>query len=279
MKIKYILLLSLFFLGSHSTSVLATKTNTTIQHPPNTLHQWYKPDNKRQVWLHTMFRLRRSLQAIEDYAQKQDPAGMHKWSQQLEKDYKSLSEMMPEWTDRIDNQLVSELLQTTNSGNIKQSQMLTKRLRKNCLSCHHDYRPLVAALYRSPDYDDIKIPAENNTVLSYPDVMEALSISINRILIAMDDDTKSSAIQAIDDLDKQLDQLATSCNQCHKDNYPVERILGDATQQTLKQIDTAIQSDQIQDTKKLLGDIGVTVCSRCHNIHRTLYDLKTILQK
>ncbi|MCK5336958.1 MAG: hypothetical protein KAQ67_12390, partial [Gammaproteobacteria bacterium] len=32
--------------------------------PPASLEKWYKPANKRQVWLHTMFRLRREMQAI-----------------------------------------------------------------------------------------------------------------------------------------------------------------------------------------------------------------------
>lgn len=281
MKIKYIFFLGLFLFvtASYSTSALATKAETLIKYPPDTLQQWYKPANKRQVWLHSMFRLRRSLQAIEDYAEKQNTAGMYKWTQQLEKDYKSLSEMVPEWTERVDNSLVSELLTTTSSGDIDQSRTLIRKLRKNCLSCHDDYLPLVAAIYRSPDYDHIKVPAENNTTLSYHKAMEALSTSINRILIAMDDNAKTTAIQASNALSQQLDQLATSCQQCHDDSYPVERILGEATQQTLKQIDTAIKSDQVKDTKKLMGDIGVTVCSRCHNIHRSVYDLKSFLQK
>ncbi|HEY9053169.1 MAG TPA: hypothetical protein VIQ03_16595 [Gammaproteobacteria bacterium] len=265
--------------SSFSTAALATKTDNAIHYPPDALQQWYKPANKRQVWLHSMFRLRRSLQAIEDYAEKQDSAGMQKWAQQLEKDYKSLTEMVPEWSERIDNQLVSELLQTTNTGDIKHSQTLIRKLRKNCLSCHHDYRPLVAAVYRSPDYENIKVPGDNNTTVAFHDAMEALSTSINRILIAMDDDAKTTAMQASSSLNQQLNHLATSCRQCHDDAYPVDRILGEATQQTLKQIDTAIKSDQVKDTKKLLGDIGVTVCSRCHNIHRSLYDLKNLLQK
>ncbi len=281
MKIKHILSLVLFLsmAASYSTFALATETDSIIHYPPDSLQQWYKPVNKRQVWLHTMFRLRRALQAIEDYAEKQDMTGMHKWMQQLEKDYTSLAEMVPEWNERVDRQLVSELAQAINSGDINQSRTLTRNLRKNCVSCHDDYQPLVAAMYRSPDYDHIKLADENNSTLSFHKAMEALSISINRILIAMDDNVQASAIQASLALNQQLDQLATSCNQCHKDTYPTERILGKATQQTLQQIDMAIKSGQDKDTKKLLGDIGVTVCSRCHNIHRTLYDLKNVLQK
>ena len=50
----------------HQPSVQLVKT------PPPILAQWYKPQNKRQVWLHNMFKLRREMQAIEFYAQRQD---------------------------------------------------------------------------------------------------------------------------------------------------------------------------------------------------------------
>lgn len=269
----------LMILSTWPAAGFATKQGGEIHYPPDSLQQWYKPANKRQVWLHSMFRLRRSLQAIEDYSEKQNQAAMHKWAQQLEKDYSSLTEMVPEWSKRVDTQLVKELVQSTSIGDIKHSRSLIIKLRKNCLGCHHDYRPLVAALYRSPDYDHIKIPVENNTSVSFHDAMEVLSTSINRILIAMDDDEKTTAMQASSTLSQQLNQLATSCKQCHDDAYPVERILGEATQQTLKQIDSAIHTDQSKETKKLLGEIGVTVCSRCHNIHRTLYDLNNVLKK
>ena len=44
----------------------------SIDTPPASLEKWYKPANKRQVWLHTMFRLRREMQAISEYAEQND---------------------------------------------------------------------------------------------------------------------------------------------------------------------------------------------------------------
>lgn len=46
---------------------------SAVKVPPSSLSQWYKPENKRQVWLHNMFKLRREMQAVEFYAQNQDP--------------------------------------------------------------------------------------------------------------------------------------------------------------------------------------------------------------
>ncbi len=68
----------------------------SLDTPPASLEQWYKPANKRQVWLHTMFRLRREMQAISEYAEQNDQAGMDKWIQRLEKDYIKIADMVPE---------------------------------------------------------------------------------------------------------------------------------------------------------------------------------------
>ena len=47
-------------------------TPASLDEPPASLEKWYKPANERQVWLHTMFRLRREMQAISEYAEKNE---------------------------------------------------------------------------------------------------------------------------------------------------------------------------------------------------------------
>ena len=53
-------------------------TPVSLATPPASLEKWYKPANKRQVWLHTMFRLRREMQAIREYAKQNNRPGMKK---------------------------------------------------------------------------------------------------------------------------------------------------------------------------------------------------------
>ena len=79
-----------------------------IKTPPTSLSQWYKPQNKRQVWLHTMFRLRREMLAIEEYADS-NPELMKKWINKLETDYSKISEMVPEWSNMLDTSLITQM--------------------------------------------------------------------------------------------------------------------------------------------------------------------------
>ena len=73
----------------------------SLKKPPASLEEWYKPANKRQVWLHTMFRLRREMQAIAEYAKTIEPASSEqgannqvailKWIKRLDKDYNKIA--------------------------------------------------------------------------------------------------------------------------------------------------------------------------------------------
>ncbi len=67
-----------------------------LKKPPASIAQWYKPQNKRQVWLHTMFKLRREMQAVEIYAKIQDAEKLQKWAAKLNQDYHKIAKMVPE---------------------------------------------------------------------------------------------------------------------------------------------------------------------------------------
>ena len=158
------------------------------------LLQWYKPANKRQVWLHTMFRLRREMQAVSEYAEQNDQAGMKKWIKRLEKDYNKIADMVPEWEKDTKPRLLSELEMFADKGDTYRVGKTLKMIQRTCDDCHVDYQPLVTAIYRSPHYDDIQIKDINGVSQSFEDNMEELSKSVNRILIALDDGHKPVAL-------------------------------------------------------------------------------------
>jgi len=255
----------------------------SLKKPPASLEEWYKPANKRQVWLHTMFRLRREMQAIAEYAKTGDPAAnnrvaMQKWIKRLDKDYNKIAEMVPEWEKEIKPKLLPELEMFAEKGDAYRVGKTLKMIKRTCDDCHTHYQPLVTATYRSPHYDDIKLKDLNGKTQSYKDNMEQLSGSVNRILIALDDKRNPVALQASQKLVDQLENLGHSCGSCHKDDdYPHERILGKATRQRFEKLQIKIKAGQVKDSQKLMGEIAVTVCARCHNTHRIVSDLRNAL--
>ena len=250
----------------------------SIDTPPASLEKWYKPANKRQVWLHTMFRLRREMQAISEYAEQNDQPGMEKWIARLEKDYNKIVDMVPEWEKMTKPRLLSELEMFAEKGDTYRVGKTLKMIQRTCDDCHIDYQPLVTAMYRSPHYDDIKLKDLDGNPQSFEDNMVDLSRSVNRILIALDDGHKAIALQTSQNLADQLHNLGDSCNSCHEDDaYPRERILGKVTQKHLQTLQQNINDGLVKDSQKLMGEIAVTVCARCHNTHRIVYDLRNAL--
>jgi len=258
--------------------LIAADSRVSLNSPPASLEEWYKPANKRQVWLHTMFRLRREMQAIGEYARLDDREAMEKWIKRLDKDYNKIADMVPEWEKEIKPRLLSDLETFANKGDTYRLDKTLDMIQRTCDDCHDSYQPLVTALYRSPDYDEIKVNNLDGKKQNYVDNMEALSKSVNRILIALDDGHQPVALQATQDLASQLQNLGDSCSSCHKeDEYPHERILGKATQQRFETLQTSISEERVKDSQKLMGEIAVTVCARCHNTHRIVYDLRNAL--
>ncbi len=247
--------------------------------PPASLKKWYKPSNKRQVWLHTMFRLRREMQAINEYANENNKPAMEKWIKRLEEDYNKIAEMVPEWKKEIKPRLLPELKIFAKKGDTLRLARTLEMIQQTCDDCHQRYQLVVTAIYRSPNYKDIKIKNINGSLHDFKDNMNALSISVNQILIALDDEKKSTALQAQQNLYTQLQALGNSCKNCHKkDTYPKERILGKTMLKNMELLKTRIKKGRVKGSQKLLGKIGVTVCARCHNIHRIVSDLRNTLQ-
>ena len=250
----------------------------SLEIPPASLEKWYKPANKRQVWLHTMFRLRREMQAISEYTGQNDRAGMEKWIARLEEDYNKIVDMVPEWEKKTKPRLLSELEMFAEKGDTYRVGKTLKMIQRTCDDCHIDYQPLVTAMYRSPHYDDIRVKDLDGNPQSFEDNMEDLSESVNRILIALDDGHKDNALQTSRKLADQLQNLGDSCSSCHKDDaYPRERILGEVTRQHLQALQQNINDGLVKDSQKLMGEIAVTVCARCHNTHRIVYVLRNAL--
>ena len=279
MKFAFVLVLLHFILSLSFTAAYAGDT-VKIDVPPASLEKWYKPANKRQVWLHTMFRLRREMQAISEHAKRNDKPAMKKWISRLDKDYNKIADMVPEWEKEIKPRLLPELEMFAKKGDTVRITKTLKMISRTCNDCHKSYQPLVTATYRSPSYDDIKVKSLKGASHSFKDNMDELSKSVNQILIALDDGEKPKALQAHKNLKRQLHNLGESCSSCHKkDRYPHERILGKATIKNLDSLETTIGKWQVKESQELMGKFAVTVCARCHNSHRIVSDLRNTLTK
>lgn len=248
--------------------------------PPASIAEWYKPQNERQVWLHTMFALRREMQAVAEYAAAGDQALLEKWSGRFVTHYRKIAEMVPEWRDELDYEWLQRLQEAVAAGSGEQVARALKEIARSCSSCHREYRATTAMIYRTPDFSKIRVKGdETEPERDYPEVMQELSTLVNRVKIASDDGRTETGLVALEQLNRRLDQLATSCVECHRDPQPESRILGKLTRDALQGLEQGLKQADRKLAGRSLGSAAVYACARCHGIHRAPYAMRERLSR
>jgi cytochrome c556 len=244
-----------------------------LKQPPESIAQWYKPQNKRQVWLHTMFRLRREILAIEIYAKTKDDKNLQKWTEKLNEDYHKIAEMVPEWQKRLDLAVITDIQKSVYEKRYNDVTHALVELDKSCQSCHTDFRAVTATIYRVPDFSDMKIDG-STSLISH---MRTMSKQVNQIKIAFVDGRQDAALSAFLDLEKAMNSLGDICENCHKKSsksYPNEKMT-----HTMADLEQSLKTGSLEDQGKALGTVAVMVCAECHGTHRLAHDAKTLLNK
>ncbi len=275
MRSLRIILLLVFLLTS---AAVAQEQARTLPLPPDSLAQWYPPANKRQVWLHTMFSLRRSMQAVGEYNALGDHPRAARWAERFARDYKRLAEMVPEWQDEIDGAQAERLVAAAKQGDSSSVSSALNRLGTTCRSCHNENRAIVTLIYRMPDYKDVMV--ENSDTMEeipYPQHMERIGTLMNRVKIAQEDGRHAAAQEAGSAFIAGVKDLAASCGTCHKDDAPRARIFGPTIQQALVKLDGELQQNNQKGTDEALGTLGAYACGRCHSIHKNGAELRRAL--
>ncbi len=248
---------------------------TVIKTPPAELAQWYKPENKRQVWLHNMFKLRRELQAVEYYAENSDVEHLNKWSLRLKEHYLKIADMVPQWQEKLAIPTI-ERLQKSSEGKEYQTVLHeVKKLRENCKACHSDYQAITALTYRAPDFSGIKLKlaaSENDGEISFVDHMKTLTKQVNQIKIASEDGLTGLALTSLHGLKGNLATLGETCVGCHKNQrnmYPSE-----VMKKTIASLEVSVTSGTLKQQGRDLGTLAVQACATCHGIHRLAFGAK-----
>mgnify|MGYP002713148339 CR=1 FL=1 len=248
--------------------------------PPASIGEWYKPKNERQVWLHTMFALRREMQAVAEYGASGERELLQKWSERFVTHYRKIADMVPEWRDELDYEALQQLQDAVGQGSSEAVAAALKEIGRSCSSCHREYRATTAMIYRTPDFSEIRVKgAPGEPARDYPEVMEELSTLVNRIKIASDDARYEAGLDSLALLNQRLDQLSTSCGECHRDEYPKSRILGELTLEALTGLEQGLRRGDQKLAGRSLGSAAVYACARCHAIHRAPYDMRERLSR
>ena len=248
-------------------------TAVIVKTPPKALAQWYKPENKRQVWLHNMFKLRREMQAVAFYAEAKDHEHLNKWASALNEHYLKIAEMVPSWNKKLSLSALASLQNYVAKQDYVSVLAETRNLQKNCDACHSDYREITALTYRAPNFSTIEIAP----LLPFNSHMKTLVKQVNQIKIASEDGMTELAVSSLANLKKELNKLGKVCIDCHKNdrqNYPSETM-----NKTLLSLENNLKTGTLKEQGMDLGALAVQACARCHGTHRLSSGAKDLLSK
>jgi len=241
-----------------------------IKSPPASLAQWFKPENKRQVWLHNMFKLRREMQAVRFYSANNDAKHLEKWVTLLSEHYLKIGEMVPEWKKKLDMEAITHLQKSARSNRYQDVSHALDDLSEGCKSCHDDYRIITATMYRAPDFSSIEISPST----SFKVHMNELTKQVNQVKIASEDGMKDIALSSLSGLKKGINVLGETCSNCHKKDTKVYP--GDTINKTMTSLEESLRTGTLKDQGRELGTLAVLACARCHGTHRLAYDARKI---
>ena len=242
-----------------------------VKLPPESLAEWYKPLNKRHVWLHNMFKLRREMQAVGHYAALGLAEPLALWAGRLNDHYQEIRSMVPEWGGRLDQDSMQRLLKAQQENQYEQIDGLLGDIQKSCDACHARFRAITAALYRSPDFSQMRVKDSE----PLPETMQALNTHVNNIKIAIGANDQAWALNSLDDLKAGINKTGVLCESCHSflpQTYP------DAVVETaLSELHTALVSGNQKQQGEALGKVAVSACAQCHGTHRIAYDTQQLI--
>ena len=248
-----------------------------VKLPPPSLAEWYKPENKRQVWLHTMFKLRRQIQAVESYLDSGDSAHLGSRLDELENSYKKIGDMVPEWKSKTDLSLIQNIKESVNSGSRERAVEAMAALRDNCDSCHLEYQAVTALLYRSPNFRGTQVSRKGDSTVAYDEHMRLLQKKVNEIKIGLEDGQIDHVKPTLGSLRREIVALGSTCDTCHQ--FDVKTYPGTKIESALDALERSlVQADQKQAGKNL-GGLAVLACAQCHASHKLLYDASRIFSE
>lgn len=244
-----------------------------VRLPPASLAKWYKPQSERHVWLHTMFNLRREMQAIEYYANNNNATQLAKWTTRLNGHYQEIAEMVPRWSRRLDFIALDELIQSQQANQFEKIPDNLERLQQSCDSCHDQFRSIAAVLYRAPEFTELTLNSEHDLSES----MAELNVQVNDIKIAIEAEDSTRATRVLDQLRSGIDETGTMCVSCHEH---LEKTYPDASiSAALDDLALRLESGTQKQQGQALGMLAVTACAQCHGTHRIAYDTRKLLSE
>ncbi len=240
----------------------------SITKPPQSMDQYYPPQSQAPVYLLQMFELEGAFSGIMANMQQGNFEAAQGAYQGFLAKYKELSEMVPEWKDYFDMELVEALGEALQSGDPGRIQQTMGGVGQTCGSCHRDNMLGTWYRYAWKDFHEISVqdPVSQQEV-GWKDYMYMVAGDFGGIGGALQQGQAEGARMAYQSLSSRMEGLKKACENCHES----ERLyyVSEDVMEILDTMGAELTKEKPNPAQigELSGQLGMVSCRGCHLVH------------
>lgn len=251
-----------------------------LEKPPKDVGKYFPPNSKNYEFLNSMYAMSTAFTGVFLNVQEKDWKNAEKWAKSLRDNYLNIGKMVPEFDKNLKKLEIDSLMKAIQSKNIDDVRKYADAVGKSCSECHQKYKLTTKIIYSYPSFEviDIEDPV-TRTSNSFEDHMKKMNDSMKRLKIFIEDGKIDKAQTEGGNFVKRFMAVSDSCSECHDNKISQQVYYGNDIQQTVQALNKAILSKDKEEIYKRLSYISKNNCSKCHNTHQTIAELKSMLKK
>ncbi|MGC9120308.1 MAG: multiheme c-type cytochrome [Sulfurihydrogenibium sp.] len=254
---------------------LSFAAEVILREPPKSLSKYYPPSSNKMEFLSSMYAMSTAFTGIFTNIQENDWKNAEKWANVLRENYLNIGKMVPEFDKNLKKNEINALVEAVKSKDVEKVKFNAEAVGKSCSQCHQTYQVSTKILYHYPSFEIINMedPVSRSN-LEFHDYMKKTADSLKKMKVFLEDGKFEKAQKEGNDFVKRVKGISQSCNECHNNKLSVEIYQGKELEQNLNLLTKALQSKNKQEFYKALSWISTNNCSKCHNTHQTIAEIK-----
>ncbi len=242
---------------------------------PGELSNYYPPKSERMEFVQLMHILSTSITGVIADVREGDWQNAERWAERLQENYLKIGKMVKKWDKFLKKDEMENLVKSVKSKDRSGSMGFIQKIGKSCVQCHKNYRLSAKIKFHSPDFKGTNIE-DPVTGLDYSlkDYMKAMTNDMKMMRIHLIDGKKNKARKVGFDFIKRFEGMTQICGDCHTNRLSEKIYFGIETEKRITALREAIVNGELRKINRQIKWISQNNCSKCHNVHKTLYLLK-----
>ncbi len=249
--------------------------NIKLRDLPKELSNYYPPKSEKMEFVELMHTLSVSITGVVSNIKEGDWQNAEKWAKRLQENYLKIGKMVKKWDKLLKKEDMEKLVNAVKSKDKAGSMEFVQNISKSCVQCHKNYQLSAKIKFHSPNFNKTQIEDPvSGLEYSIEDYMKAMTNDMKMMRIHLIDGQKNKARKSGFNFIKRFEGMTQMCKDCHTTKKDEEIYFGIEANKRITALREAVANGELIQIKKQLKWISQNNCSKCHNVHQTLYLLK-----